>query len=66
MIFNSRTMSSRDYDEYKESGSWKCQESPTGAHHWIIKDKKAKCDYCSEIRKLDEKGQIVVNDNQEL
>ena len=22
--------------EYLDSGSWKCDKSPSGAHHWII------------------------------
>ena len=43
---------------YMDSGSWKCDLSPTGAHHWIIaKAKSGKdmtCKYCHNIRHLDE------------
>ena len=37
---------------YLESGRWKCEKSPSGAHHWIIKDGKTKCKYCLSIRQL--------------
>jgi len=44
--------------EYLDGGTWKCVDSPTGAHHWIITNTKhgkdMKCKYCPEIRHLNE------------
>ena len=39
-------------EKYKKSGVWKCEASPTGAHHWII-DKNGHtqyCIYCNETK----------------
>jgi hypothetical protein len=41
---------SRSYEEYKKSGVWKCKDSPTGAHHWIISDHIWRCIYCDGIK----------------
>jgi len=42
--------------EYLESGSWKCSDSPTGAHYWIItRIKTGKimiCKHCKGVRRL--------------
>jgi len=46
------------YEEYYESGVWKCDKSPTGAHHWIelTSSNKVKgmwcCKYCSDVTKF--------------
>ena len=40
-------------DAYIKSGLWRCSESPTGAHYWIITD-KMRCKYCDEERQLGE------------
>ncbi len=38
------------HNEYIESDRWKCNESPTKAHHWIISGKGIVCKYCSETK----------------
>ena len=42
--------------KYIESGVWKCSKSPTGAHHWVIIGRQAKCKYCLKEEQLDDKG----------
>jgi hypothetical protein len=46
----------RVYSEkvYLESGNWKCEKSPTGAHHWFILQHQMTCQHCSLIRELDD------------
>jgi hypothetical protein len=45
--------------EYIDSGRWKCDESPSGAHHWIIIHDQMTCKHCAENRKvLDYTGSI--------
>ena len=34
------------YDNYLESGVWKCPDSPTKAHYWIVGATKMQCKYC--------------------
>ncbi|MDD5704151.1 MAG: hypothetical protein PHU23_19125 [Dehalococcoidales bacterium] len=38
--------------EYIDSGSWKCSQSPSGAHHWIIEHNQMTCKHCQNIRQL--------------
>jgi hypothetical protein len=33
-------------EEYLTSGRWKCEKSPSGAHHWIILQNEMTCRYC--------------------
>lgn len=44
------------YKQYLESDTWKCGESPTGAHHWIARGGHSEgifvCKYCMDVRKL--------------
>ena len=35
----------------------------TGAHHWLIAGRQMTCKYCNMVRKLDEKGLVIANDN---
>ncbi len=50
------------HQTYLKSGVWKCQESPSGAHHWVEKRGAStvygvfQCLHCSE-----EKAPIAVN-----
>lgn len=49
-------MNSED-KEYVKSGRWKCAESPTGAHHWVEKEKGATtglfiCKYCLDVKRM--------------
>lgn len=42
-----------EYEEYYESGRWKCDESPTGAHRWnpLYRGAEAwQCVYCESYR----------------
>ena len=40
--------------EYLVSGVWKCEKSPTGAHHWYGKDNTElfTCIWCGEEKEL--------------
>ncbi len=38
--------------EYLDSGKWKCDKSPGGAHHWIIKYDQMTCKYCTQTRQI--------------
>jgi hypothetical protein len=38
--------------EYIESNRWKCNQSPSGAHHWIISGQRMTCKYCSCDKQL--------------
>jgi hypothetical protein len=38
--------------EYFDSGNWKCDKSPSGAHHWIIIQPHMKCKYCKDKRQV--------------
>ena len=44
---------------YFESGSWKCEKSPSGAHHWFIIHFQMTCRYCGLSKQ-------VPNPNKEL
>jgi len=38
---------------YIESGRWKCEDSPTGAHHWVqLAGDVFKCKHCKNYRLL--------------
>ena len=39
--------------EYIKSGRWKCNDSPTNAHHWIEVDESGifHCKYCGDARR---------------
>lgn len=39
------------YKDYIESGCWKCPNSPTGAHHWVLHDIFWVCKYCGDVRR---------------
>jgi len=40
------------HDEYIKSGSWKCDKSPTGAHHFIGNQFVLKCKYCGKEKQV--------------
>ena len=49
----------RQHQDYIESGCWKCDKSPTGAHYWIETPSKTKvnsglfyCKYCLDAKKM--------------
>ena len=42
-----------DYAEYLKNKHWKCRDSPSGAHYWIIDDNYMVCKYCGKINKVD-------------
>lgn len=37
---------------YKNSEVWKCLQSPTGAHHWVIDGKLQHCQYCNVTKEI--------------
>jgi hypothetical protein len=39
---------------YLNSERWKCDKSPSGAHHWIISQGQMNCKYCCENRLVQE------------
>ena len=39
-------------EEYLKSGTWKCDESPNGAHFWIGDRHKFRCKYCYKTKNL--------------
>jgi hypothetical protein len=36
--------------EYFNSGGWKCDKSPGGAHYWIVSEGHMTCKHCMENR----------------
>lgn len=46
--------------EYVSSGRWKCDKSPTGAHHWVrlthttrlLEGGYFNCKYCNDVRRF--------------
>jgi len=41
-----------EYLQYVDSGCWRCDNSPTGAHHWVEHLGLWFCIYCSEARRF--------------
>lgn len=41
------------YKDYVKSKSWKCKQSPSGAHYWIVKEWNMKCKYCNSHKRID-------------
>lgn len=39
----------QDRAEYLKGDTWRCSASPTGAHHWIIRNKTI-CKYCNTAK----------------
>ncbi len=48
------------YNEYVKSDTWKCEDSPSGAHYWVemvqtiklAKEGYFQCKYCSDVRRF--------------
>jgi hypothetical protein len=38
--------------EYIDSGSWRCDKSPSGAHHWIVIGDQMNCKHCNINRQV--------------
>ena len=53
MIIGNSLERQRSAREYIESGAWKCSQSPTGSHHWVVKGRKMECKYCKKVRSLE-------------
>ena len=45
---NNTKIENISHAQYVESETWKCNKSPTVAHHWIINGNMMKCKYCHE------------------
>ena len=47
-------MTDAKYTDYVASDAWKCDKSPTGAHHWLEKDVDGKrifyCKWCFDVK----------------
>jgi len=50
------TMNVSDNKEYIESSRWKCDKSPSGAHHWIVSNHQMTCKYCNCNKQADITG----------
>jgi len=48
----------RSFQQYVNSGSWKCDKSPTKAHWWVAEDSEQVCKFCGEARKVSKDGLI--------
>ena len=46
------TYNQRAHDDYIQSGRWKCDKSPTGAHYWIGNQYMLKCKYCGKEKQV--------------
>ncbi len=51
----------RDYKNYVAGGSWKCEQSPTGAHFWSVKVGTMTCRFCDEVKGVGFGDSIVVH-----
>lgn len=40
------------YKKYLESRIWRCKESPSKAHYWVINNGRMICKYCNESRRV--------------
>lgn len=54
---NINRKANNQHQQYLASGVWKCDKSPTGAHHWIGMDKDGPtgdfyCKYCLDTKRL--------------
>jgi hypothetical protein len=38
--------------EYLASGRWKCEKSPSGAHHWVVQSYEMTCRFCNDIKEI--------------
>jgi hypothetical protein len=47
-----RSMKVSENKEFIESDRWKCDKSPSGAHHWIIHSYDMTCKYCSSSKQV--------------
>lgn len=47
-----RWFNKQAHDDYVQSGRWKCEQSPTGAHYWIGDSRMIKCKYCGKEQKI--------------
>ena len=39
----------QDYDRYLKGNGFKCVDSPTGAHYWIVGNQSV-CKYCRAVK----------------
>jgi hypothetical protein len=45
-IMGQSSMKVSENQEFLSSERWKCSQSPSGAHHWIIHSIEMTCKYC--------------------
>jgi hypothetical protein len=52
MNMRNSSMKMSENREYIESNRWKCNQSPSGAHYWIIRSQEMTCKYCHYCKPL--------------
>jgi len=52
LVHRKTDLLSMEFRAYVESGDWRCDKSPTGAHHWIISNGTQRCVYCGCTKSL--------------
>jgi hypothetical protein len=50
------SMKASENREYIESGRWKCDKSPSGAHYWLIHQQQMTCKYCNSYKEVNATG----------
>lgn len=51
--WHGRGCKNKDYQNYIAKGEWKCEPSPSGAHHWIIENAIQTCKHCLQSKILE-------------
>jgi len=55
LAYRKTDLLSSSFEAYVKSGEWRCDKSPTGAHHWIISDGSQRCVHCGCVKSLKSK-----------
>lgn len=46
------SINTADNKEFISSNRWKCEKSPSGAHHWMILSYEMTCKYCNDRKSV--------------
>jgi hypothetical protein len=55
------SINATDNKEFILSNRWKCEKSPSGAHHWIIIAYEMACKYCNNKKSANPNPSIDLN-----
>jgi hypothetical protein len=55
------SINAADNKEFISSGRWKCEQSPSGAHHWIIISYEMTCKYCNNRKSASQSPSVDLN-----